>query len=148
MRLLARLLLCIITQAWMVNSNVEKTIFLGPPATAFSNVHPSLDTFAPHILSPANSILSTRVSVEFPTNSVPRGLESWYLLRGLDHGRRYEVRVCWPATVSRLLFRFPCTSAPIRRASPDRASLSNQPTSGSTHILSTACSTRQISEPH
>jgi hypothetical protein len=98
MRLLARLLLCIVIQAWTVNANVEKTIFLGPPAAALSNVHPSLDTLALHVLSPANSILPTRIAIEFPTNSVPRGLESWYLLRGLDHGRRYEVRVCWPAT--------------------------------------------------
>ncbi|EMD59185.1 hypothetical protein COCSADRAFT_164769 [Bipolaris sorokiniana ND90Pr] len=98
MRLVARLLLCTVTLAWTVNANVEKTIFLGPHAAAFSNALPSIDTLVSSALSPASSILSTRIPVEFPTESAPRGLESWYLVRRLDHGRRYEVRVCWPAT--------------------------------------------------
>ncbi|EMD87627.1 hypothetical protein COCC4DRAFT_193000 [Bipolaris maydis ATCC 48331] len=98
MRLVARLLLCTVTLAWTVNANVEKTIFLGPRAAALSNALPSIDTLASSALSPASSILSTRIPVEFPTESAPRGLESWHLVRRLDHGRRYEVRVCWPAT--------------------------------------------------
>lgn len=122
MRLLARLLLCTVTQAWTVNANVEKTIFLGPPAVVLSNDPTSLDTLALHVLSPANSTLPTRVHVEFPTESVPRGLESWYLLRGLDHGRRYEVRICWSATVSHM----PYTSSLSQRASPDHAVATNR----------------------
>ncbi|XP_014561970.1 hypothetical protein COCVIDRAFT_85254 [Bipolaris victoriae FI3] len=98
MRLVARLLLCTVTLAWTVNANVEKTIFLGPRAAALSNALPGIDTLASSALSPASSILPTRIPIEFPTESAPRGLESWYLVRRLDHGRRYEVRVCWPAT--------------------------------------------------
>lgn len=96
-------LLCIVTQAWTVNANVEKTIFLGPSPVTLSNVRPGLDDLGLHYLSPSSTILPIRVPVQFPTESLPRGLESWYLLRGLQDGRRYEVRICWPATVSLLL---------------------------------------------
>ncbi|KAI4958574.1 hypothetical protein J4E86_004178 [Alternaria arbusti] len=91
-------LLCIVTQAWTVNANVEKTIFLGPSPVTLSNVRPGLDDLGLHYLSPSSTILPIRVPVQFPTESLPRGLESWYLLRGLQDGRRYEVRICWPAT--------------------------------------------------
>lgn len=120
MRLVARLLLCTVTLAWTVNANVEKTIFLGPRAAALSNALPSIDTLASSALSPASSILSTRIPVEFPTESAPRGLESWHLVRRLDHGRRYEVRVCWPATVS------PIPLPPPRRASPNHTPATNR----------------------
>jgi hypothetical protein len=99
MRVLAALL-CVVTQVWTVNANVEKTIFLGPSPVILSNVRPSLDDLRLHVLSPPNTILPTLLPVQFPTEAVPRGLESWYLLRALDDGRRYEVRICWPATVS------------------------------------------------
>jgi hypothetical protein len=99
MRVLAALL-CAVTQVWTVNANVEKTIFLGPSPATFSNARPSLDDLHLHVLSPSNTILPTHLPVQFPTEPVPRGVESWYLLRGLDEGRRYEVRICWPATVS------------------------------------------------
>lgn len=99
MRLLAALL-CIVTQAWTVKANVEKTIFLAPGPVTLSNVRPSIDDLHLHVLSPANTLLSTQLPVQFPSESVPRGLETWYLLRGLGVGKRYEVRICWPATVS------------------------------------------------
>jgi hypothetical protein len=111
MRVLAALL-CVVTQVWTVKANVEKTIFLGPSPVTLSNVRPSLDDLRLHVLSPSSTILPTRLPVQFPTEAVPRGLESWYLLRGLDDGRRYEVRICWPATVS--LSHFPILySAPM-----------------------------------
>jgi hypothetical protein len=97
MRALATLLV-VVTQLWTVRANVEKTIFLGPRPVTLSNVHPNLEDLRLHALSPSDTILPTQVPVQFPTDSVPRGLESWYLLRGLDEGRRYEVRICWPAT--------------------------------------------------
>ncbi|KAF2261617.1 hypothetical protein CC78DRAFT_469893 [Lojkania enalia] len=92
-------LLCTVTQLWTVNANVEKTIFLGPSPLHLPNVHPSLDDLRLHSLSPtASPILETRLLVQFPSASAPRGLDFWYLLRGLEAGRRYEVRICWPAT--------------------------------------------------
>ncbi|KAH7392833.1 hypothetical protein BKA66DRAFT_411278 [Pyrenochaeta sp. MPI-SDFR-AT-0127] len=97
MRLLAGLL-CIVTQVSTVNANVEKTIFLAPQPVTLPNVRPSLDDLRLDTLSPLHTILPAQLPVQFAAESAPRGLESWYLLGGLHHGRRYEVRVCWPAT--------------------------------------------------
>ncbi|KAF2854961.1 hypothetical protein T440DRAFT_199213 [Plenodomus tracheiphilus IPT5] len=98
MRVLATLLPCLVSLAGTVAANVEKTIFLGPSPVTLPNVHPSVDDLPLHVLSPLDPILPTQLPVQFPSASLPRGLESWYLLRGLDAGTRYEVRACWPAT--------------------------------------------------
>jgi hypothetical protein len=98
MRVLAGLL-CFVTKVWTVNANVEKTIFLGPSPVTLPNVRPSLDDLRLHVLSPLHTILPTQLPVQFPSESAPRGRESWYLLQQLEEGRRYEVRICWPATV-------------------------------------------------
>jgi hypothetical protein len=103
MRVIAALL-CIVSQAWTVNANVEKTIFLGPSAVTLPDVRSSLDDLHLRSLSSLEPILPTQLSVQFPSNTKPHGLESWYLLSGLEEGRRYEVRICWPATVSSLLW--------------------------------------------
>ncbi|KAF2826120.1 hypothetical protein CC86DRAFT_406417 [Ophiobolus disseminans] len=97
MRVLAGLLF-IVTQVWTVNANVEKTIFLGPRPIALPDVRPSLDDLRLHVLTPSQTILPTQLPVQFPSKAAPRGLESWYLLQHLEPGRRYEVRICWPAT--------------------------------------------------
>jgi hypothetical protein len=97
----AALLCVVVTQAWTLRANVEKTIFLAPSPVTLPNVHSSLDTLRLDTLDPARlSIVATVLPVQFPSSSAPRGLESWYLLRALEDGRRYEVRICWPATVS------------------------------------------------
>jgi hypothetical protein len=100
MRVPAGLLLCLVTIAWTVNANVEKTIFLGPDTVTLPHVGPSLDDLRLHVLSHSQTILPTQLAVQFPSEPVPHGLESWYLLQNLEAGRRYEVRICWPATVS------------------------------------------------
>lgn len=92
------ILLFIVTQVWTVNANVEKTIFLGPSPVTLLHVSPGLDDLNLPVLSPVKTILPTQLPVRFPDKSLPRGLDSWYLLRGLEAGRRYEVRLCWPAT--------------------------------------------------
>jgi hypothetical protein len=102
MRVLARLF-CIVTHVWTVNANVEKTIFLGPSAVVIPDVQPNLDGLRLHTLTHTQTILPTQLRVQFPSKLLPHGLESWYLLQNLEVGRRYEVRVCWPATVSMLL---------------------------------------------
>ncbi|KAF2734044.1 hypothetical protein EJ04DRAFT_399168, partial [Polyplosphaeria fusca] len=83
-----------------VNANVEKTIFLGPSPLALDNdVRPGLsDLRLPTLAPAANPVLERRIAVQFPSATAPRGRESWYLLHGLESGRRYEVRICWPAT--------------------------------------------------
>ncbi|OAL01724.1 hypothetical protein IQ06DRAFT_127512 [Phaeosphaeriaceae sp. SRC1lsM3a] len=96
MRILAAL--CIVTQAWEVNANVEKTVFLGPAAVVVSHVHPSLNDLRLHTLNHSHTILPTQLPVRFPSKPAPHGLDSWYLLQHLEPGRRYEVRICWPAT--------------------------------------------------
>lgn len=92
--------LCIVTHVWTVNANVEKTIFLGPRPVTFSNDRPSLEELRLATLSPTQKpFLGTKLAVQFPTTETPRGLESWYILQNLHDGRRYEARICWPATV-------------------------------------------------
>ncbi|ORY07168.1 hypothetical protein BCR34DRAFT_603996 [Clohesyomyces aquaticus] len=103
MRAFRRLLLSVVTHVWLVNANVEKTVFLAPPPPQLPlplpNVLPGLDDLRIDTLLPTlNPVLATSLPVRFPSDAAPRGLESWYLLRGLEEGRRYEVRVCWPAT--------------------------------------------------
>ena len=92
---------------WTVKANVEKTVFIGPSPATLPDVHgigSGVD-----VLDPAHStLLATRLPVHFPTAAAPRGLDSWYLLQGLEEGRRYEVRICWPATVCIRLSRFLC----------------------------------------
>ena len=88
-----------------VNANTEKLIFLGPSAITIPNVHPGLDDLRIDTLSPTGQhTLETQLSVKFPTEAEPRGVQSWYLIEGLQEGRRYELRICWVATVSKILF--------------------------------------------
>lgn len=98
MRVIA-VLLCTVLQLWTVNANVEKTIFLGPSAVTLPDVPPTLHHLNLHVISTRESILPTQLPVLFPSHAQPHGLESWYLLSDLEEGRRYEVRICWPATV-------------------------------------------------
>ncbi|KAF2640600.1 hypothetical protein P280DRAFT_400418 [Massarina eburnea CBS 473.64] len=100
---LSAALLCTVVHALTANANVEKTIFLGPRAVALPDVDHSvdatrLDGLRIDVLDPASPILATRLPVQFPSETAPRGAESWYVLQGLEDGRRYETRLCWPAT--------------------------------------------------
>jgi hypothetical protein len=83
-----------------VSANVEKTIFLGPPAIAVPKQHPNLDDLCLIPLSPLHSTFRTRLNASFPTTDTPKGEETWILVDGLTPGARYEVRICWLATVS------------------------------------------------
>ena len=86
------------------NANTEKLIFLGPSAITIPNVHPGLDDLRLDTLSPTGQhTLETQLSVKFPTEAEPRGVQSWYLIEGLQEGRRYELRICWVATVSKII---------------------------------------------
>ncbi len=91
--------------AWMlcwlaiVQANVEKVIVLGPPALTLPPERPNFDDLRLHSLSPTSSAIRTHLPASFPSDELLHGLESWYLLRNLTEGQRYEVRVCWAATV-------------------------------------------------
>lgn len=81
--------------------NVEKTIFLAPPSVSIPLGRPNLEDLYLDVLSTPLSLLSLRrqLPASFPTPANPGGNETWLLLEGLEEGRRYEVRICWMATV-------------------------------------------------
>ncbi|KAF2672099.1 hypothetical protein BT63DRAFT_452595 [Microthyrium microscopicum] len=76
-----------------VQANVEKTIFLAPPKTTLPDAGPTLETLCLDQLTPSRAQVQTLLPVQFG-----RHTESWYLLRSLNTGQRYEVRLCWSAT--------------------------------------------------
>jgi hypothetical protein len=82
-------------------ANVEKTIFLGPPTVNIPHQHPTLEDLRLDVLTPENWSLRTKIPADFPTEKSRTGKISWYLLDNLTPHQRYEVRVCWPAIVSR-----------------------------------------------
>lgn len=92
-------------------ANVEKTIFLGPPTVNIPHQHPTLEDLRLDVLTPDNWSIRTRLPADFPTEKAPSGKTSWFLLDNLTPNQRYEVRVCWPATVS-LLAALPLITFP------------------------------------
>jgi hypothetical protein len=80
-------------------ANVEKAIFLGPePSTV------SLDDVGSHLglpqLVPSEHCSNCRaIRTRLSTSFSGRGAEHWVQVNGLEEGKRYEVRICWPATV-------------------------------------------------
>lgn len=83
----------------ITHANVEKTIFLAPPATTIPSGGPELDDLGLDRLSPEDPVVRTRLNASFPTPDAPEGTDSWFFLENLNPGQRYEVRVCWLATV-------------------------------------------------
>lgn len=101
MLLLLPLTLCgLITSVW---ANTEKVIFLAPGKVNLPDTGPSLAELALDILSPVKSSLRASLPREFGNEPAPDGVQSWYLLNTLHPYKRYEVRVCWPATVRGLI---------------------------------------------
>ncbi|KAK5200795.1 hypothetical protein LTR16_004883 [Cryomyces antarcticus] len=97
--MLALLYLCLLALLASVQANTEKVIFTGPASiTIPEDVHPGLDALQLESLSPARRTLRKQLAVRFPTKRDPSLAQSWYLLEGLEEGRRYEVRICWAAT--------------------------------------------------
>lgn len=105
-------------------ANVEKTIFVAPPPPPV-HVHPATVTLDDDLgldtLAPDSPILRTGLNTSFPVHSSNShagenqdGTTSWFLLQDLAPGVRYEVRVCWLATVYISLYPnsklYKCTS--------------------------------------
>ncbi|KAF3387146.1 hypothetical protein F1880_001240 [Penicillium rolfsii] len=90
-------ILCLLLTG-LVHANVEKTIFLGPPATTVPSDAPDLDDLGLERLSPQNAVVRTQLNASFPTVEDPAGTDSWFFLENLTPGQRYEVRICWLAT--------------------------------------------------
>jgi hypothetical protein len=91
----------LIVLAHIAHANVEKTIFIAPPPNP---VPPAFDDLGLERLSSLSPVIRTFLNASFPTQDAPQGAESWFLLQDLNSGQRYEVRVCWPATVSAFSF--------------------------------------------
>lgn len=92
------------TLLWLVSAfvglalaNVEKTVFISPDLDTAQS--PLLKAELKN-LSPSAPSIRAHLEAEFPTDTAPAGKRSWYRLEGLVPGQRYEVRVCWLATVS------------------------------------------------
>lgn len=113
-------------------ANVEKTVFIAPPPPGSSPTtrmavppaEPARRVADGHAggdlgrLSPMHPVLRTRLNASFAdAEAAPRGSDSWLFVDGLQPGRRYELRICWLATVCRFIslfqFLFP---RPRRRA--------------------------------
>ena len=143
---------CISFLMQLVAANVEKVVFLGPPSTIIPDEQPNLDQLDLLHLSPSNFSIRTHVLATFPTPASPRGQETWLLLDGLEEGRRYEVRICWIATVgdfTSFLSLFTQPTAPLshiyssdRLCSKTRATLRNTCQSSTTYQLTLCISNR------
>jgi hypothetical protein len=83
----------------VAQANVEKTIFLAPAPATIPSDGPDLDDLGLERISPERPLVRTRLNASFPTADAPEGTESWFFLENLNPGQRYEVRVCWLATV-------------------------------------------------
>jgi len=97
-------LACIYSLAWItqVLGNVEKVIFLGPEPIDIHNPQqqPNIDSLRLEVLSPSNTQLRRQLSASFPDpTTFWKGTEAWFLLDRLQPQQRYEVRICWAATV-------------------------------------------------
>lgn len=85
-----------------VAANTEKTVFLGPkPARLPTTAYHFLSDLRLDTLTSTNGTLRTRLAAMFPTDSNPLGAATWFILDNLTPDQRYEVRVCWAATVSK-----------------------------------------------
>lgn len=85
--------------AAVTHANVEKAIFLAPQAATIPSGGSDLDDLGLQRLSPQDPVVRTRLNASFPTTHAPDGTDSWFFLEDLIPGQRYEVRVCWLATV-------------------------------------------------
>jgi hypothetical protein len=84
-------------------ANVEKTIFVAPLPWTIPAENSAIDDLGLDRLSPTDIMIRTSLNASFPTDEDPYGTESWFYLEDLTPGQRYEVRICWMATVIPLL---------------------------------------------
>ena len=79
----------------LVSANTEKVIFIAPAASQpLDTQYSPLETLSPH-----NPYLK-KVRIELSFDKIT---QEYFALEELDIGRKYEVRICWPASVSSFL---------------------------------------------
>jgi hypothetical protein len=111
-------------------ANVEKTIFLGPKTVNVPHQHPTIEDLHLDVLTPDTWSLRTQLLADFPNEKAPNGKTSWFLLDKLTPSQRYEVRICWPATVSFI-------SRPLTIAIPWHLKANEQPQQPTSFTLDT-----------
>uniref|UniRef100_A0A093UQM6 GPI mannosyltransferase 2 subunit n=1 Tax=Talaromyces marneffei PM1 TaxID=1077442 RepID=A0A093UQM6_TALMA len=99
-------------------ANTEKTIFVAPLPWAVPAENAAIDDLGLDRLSPTDFMLRTNLNASFPTDEEPHGAESWFYLEDLTPGQRYEVRICWMATVFPLSPDRTCDLVLTRRQQP------------------------------
>ena len=97
MKFLARLSALFAFLVLAVDANTEKVIFVASPSISNPKSLPHLHNFKLDVLGPSNLKLRKSLPVAFPTEKQLHGIDSWYLLKSLNEGQRYEVRICWAA---------------------------------------------------
>ena len=83
----------------LTTANVEKAIFLGPEPVTIPSQKPTIADLGLNTLAPQGWSLRTHIAAQFPTDAKPKGDAYWVVLDELVPGQRYEVRICWAATV-------------------------------------------------
>jgi hypothetical protein len=83
-----------------VLANTEKAIFLGPRSIDVPRTYPTQEVWSIDTLTPDQWAIRTHIEAQFPNGSAPFGKITWLLLDELTEDQRYEVRICWAATVS------------------------------------------------
>lgn len=90
--------------------NTEKTIFFGPSPVDVQSAYSELNMLRLVPLNPGDFTIRTHLNAGFPNefkndepSSLRDGIPSWFILYSLTKGQRYEVRICWAATVGHLL---------------------------------------------
>ncbi|KUI73776.1 hypothetical protein VM1G_11932 [Cytospora mali] len=96
-----QLLLCLFMGMGIspASANVEKTIFLGPEPVNIPQQHPTLSDLNIDLLTPETWSLRTHLEAIFPTAESEKGKSTWLILDNLTESQRYEVRICWLATI-------------------------------------------------
>ena len=80
--------------------NVEKIIFKGPAPLSIPSEGPTLENLQLLTINPTNATLRTPIQPMWANEEFPKGTTSWFIMHNLTEGQRYELRLCWAATVS------------------------------------------------
>lgn len=117
-------------------ANVEKVVFLAPINTDLAHHNLLLEDIALDVISPSDPALHTHLPASFPSPDNPLGTASWFLLDGLQQHKRYELRICWAATVSNLMIDLYLCSKSLTLSNGLAINTLQQPTSFSIHSFS------------
>jgi hypothetical protein len=138
--MLTRIYSAFLTALFLLNfaaANVEKQIFLGPPPSTVTlgGVGSHLPQLAPSEHCSNCRAIRTRLSTSFSG----RGAEQWMKVDGLEEGKRYEVRICWAATVLAIRHIDPTLDSRVELLFHANYGFSNQRISPWTFILLSKC---------